>query len=345
MLSDDKSNNEPENSTNWEQFSLEKDNFLLDRILMRRLAQRRIRFGILGIVLGLMIFVLADVIALALINSYYFKDVLYTLLISFLQKLGITAAIFSGLVPSLLNYLQFGSVLLRGPIESTSYTNSSVAPGSSTIVSSLEPIGTSRENSQEDHFVRVIGTANTEPDSASYIRTPQELIFKTTNRLNREIGDLGRRGNVNLLIGILTTMVGVGILGYVVYMTANDGEDFGWKSGVHTALRISIALFIQTFAYFFLRLYRTSLEDIKYYQNEITNVESKFLAFQAALESKSDVLVKLTIDILSKTERNFILKKGDSTVGLERERLEKNEIMDLVKEAVGTVAKIRTSTK
>ena len=63
MLSDDKSNNEPENSTNWEQFSLEKDNFLLDRILMRRLAQRRIRFGILGIVLGLMIFVLADVIA------------------------------------------------------------------------------------------------------------------------------------------------------------------------------------------------------------------------------------------------------------------------------------------
>ena len=104
----------------------------------------------------------------------------------------------------------------------------------------------------------------------------------------------------------------VSILGYVVYTSAGDGEDFGWKSGVHTVLRVSIALFIQTFAYFFLRLYKTSLEDIKYYQNEITNIESRWLALATAKDKPE--FIKPAIDSLLKTERNFVLKKGESTL-------------------------------
>jgi hypothetical protein len=128
---------------------------------------------------------------------------------------------------------------------------------------------------------------------------------------------------------------------YVVYTTVGDSEEFGWKSAIHTILRVSIALFIQTFAYFFLRLYKTSLEDIKYYQNEITNVESKGLALKVATDLKNDALMKLAVDALIKTERNFVLKKGDSTLGLERERLEKNEVVELVKEAMSTVVKLK----
>jgi hypothetical protein len=174
------------------------------------------------------------------------------------------------------------------------------------------------------------------------LRTPlEEQIFATANRLNIEIGELGRRGNINLVIGILTTIVGVSILIYVVYTTIGDAEDFGWKSAVHTILRVSIALFIQTFAYFFLRLYKTSLEDIKYYQNEITNVESKGLAFKTVVDLKNEPLMKLAVDALIKTERNFVLKKGDSTLGLERERLEKNDVLELVKEAMNTVVKLK----
>jgi hypothetical protein len=192
-----------------------------------------------------------------------------------------------------------------------------------------------------EEFLR---TGSTEKAAATL--SAEEPISPTIRRLNGEIADLGRRGNINLVIGILTTVVGVSILGYVVFYTSSaDGEDFGWKSGVHTVLRVSIALFIQTFAYFFLRLYKTSLEDIKYYQNEITNIESKWLAFKAAMEAKNEALSKLAVDSLIKTERNFILKKGDTTMGLERERLEKNEIVDLVKDAIGVVAKIKPSSR
>ena len=105
---------------------------------------------------------------------------------------------------------------------------------------------------------------------------------------------------------------------------------------------MSLAVFVQTFAYFFLRLYKTSLDDIKYYQNEITNIESKWLALNAVMEEKDKALLKIIVDSLSKTERNFILKKGDSTLGLERERLEKNEVIELVKDALGTASKIKT---
>ena len=140
----------------------------------------------------------------------------------------------------------------------------------------------------------------------------------------------------------MTTIVGVCILVYVVYASVSDTDEFGWRAGIHTVLRMSIAIFVQTFAYFFLRLYKTGLDDIKYYQNEITNIESKWLALNAVIEEKDKTLLKIIVDSLSKTERNFILKKGDSTLGLERERLEKNEVIELVKDALGTASKIKT---
>lgn len=173
-----------------------------------------------------------------------------------------------------------------------------------------------------------------------------EHTTATTQRLTNEIRELGRRGNVNLGIGILTTAFGVGVLGAVVWGTLNDVDDFGGKSIMHVILRVSIAIFIQTFAYFFLRLYKTCLEDIKFYQNEITNLDAKLLALYAALgPPERPQLLKYAIEALAKTERNFVLKKGDTTTGLEREKLERNEIVDLVKHAMSVSSRVKPATK
>jgi hypothetical protein len=93
------------------------------------------------------------------------------------------------------------------------------------------------------------------------------------------------------------------------------------------------------FAYFFLRLYKNGLEDIKYYQNEITNIDAKVTALSYISQNKNAALTKLVIESLAKTERNFRMKKGETTLGLERERLEKNELLDVVKEAIGGTRK------
>jgi hypothetical protein len=172
------------------------------------------------------------------------------------------------------------------------------------------------------------------------IGTPSDILRLSTNRINEEIKNLGWRGNVNLTIGIVTTILGAIILIYTVY-TTQFSDEFTWKSVAQTMLRLSIALFLQTFAYFFLKLYKSNLEDVKYYQNEITNIEGKFMGLLAAQSATPPISLKTSVETLIKTERNFLLRKGDSTIGLERERLEKNEMIELVRDALGAVGKRR----
>jgi hypothetical protein len=299
-----------------------------------RSLRKRTILSIILFLVGLTIFSLSNLLAIFIYPvvplRYDFTEPVIGKLGAFISVIGVGSFL-------LLNYLQLG-VFFATPKQVPALLARSAGVSTTTMgVQEGKPAGSSgfAIGPDEESYSRVL-TQWATPEGALV-----QQLFHTTGRLNREIGELGRRGNINLLIGIITTVVGVGILVYVVYSTLGDNEDFGWKSGVHTILRISIALFIQTFAYFFLRLYKTSLEDIKYYQNEITNIESRWLALKAATDKPE--FLKSAIDALLKTERNFVLKKGESTLLLERERLEKNEIVDLVKEAMGVVAKVKST--
>jgi hypothetical protein len=64
------------------------------------------------------------------------------------------------------------------------------------------------------------------------------------------------------------------------------------------------------------------LEEAKYFQNEITNVELKQVATNAGLDCGTEGQLQEVILLLAKTERNQILEKGQSTIGLEQMRLD-----------------------
>lgn len=85
-------------------------------------------------------------------------------------------------------------------------------------------------------------------------------------------------------LGILTTVTGLSILGYYVFHAQPSGQD-PWLFTTHFLPRLTLVVFIEIFAYFFLRLYKSSLTEIKYFQNEMTNIEAKFIALYIALES------------------------------------------------------------
>jgi len=107
--------------------------------------------------------------------------------------------------------------------------------------------------------------------------------------------------------------------------------------------RISFVVFIEVFAYFFLRLYKANLSDIKFYQNELTTMESKAVALKSALmEGKADALAGI-LKQLSTTERNFILKKGDTTVELERERIDAARALDVARHFREVIGSVRPS--
>jgi hypothetical protein len=143
-----------------------------------------------------------------------------------------------------------------------------------------------------------------------------------TRRLSTEVNDLAKRGNLNLFLGIMTTLIGLCALGYSVFYSPETHAPE--ELLVYFVPRVSLVLLIEIFAYFFLRLYKQSLSEIKYFQNEITNIESRQLAVSITSNDKNPELMSRIVENLSCTERNFILNKDQTTVELERERLSGN---------------------
>lgn len=167
-----------------------------------------------------------------------------------------------------------------------------------------------------------------------------KLVFSESRlRLLDEVVSLGRRGNLNLILGAGTTVIGLSVLGYFVL----NSTPFSYSSsdGVSLALaflpRLSLVLFIQVFAFFFLKLYKSGLAEIKYFQNEITNLELKYSAIRAAFASESDCVTAIT-QKFAESERNNVLQQGQTTVDLEKHRLESNassEILKLLPRIIG----------
>ncbi len=139
-------------------------------------------------------------------------------------------------------------------------------------------------------------------------------------RLESEIDRLNRRGGVNLAIGSTIALTGILSLAYFLYNAPDivDGLDFF----IHHLPKLSFVIVVELFAYFFLRLYKNGFDEIKYFQNEITNIEMKVMSLKYAQEFKSEDMIKELAMHLMKTERNFILEKGQTTVSIEKDRLQ-----------------------
>ena len=156
-----------------------------------------------------------------------------------------------------------------------------------------------------------------------------ETFQPTINRLKDELYSLSKRGNLNLSIGIMITVVGLGLLGMFVLSFPNSQKDMA-SFFIDFFPRISLVLLIEVFAFFFLSLYKSSLSEIKYFQNEITSMESKYLALKVALESSEKESINYVVEQLAKSERNFILDKGQSTVDLERAKNDQAATSDIL---------------
>jgi len=170
----------------------------------------------------------------------------------------------------------------------------------------------------------------------SEVRT---IHAETISRLKREVSDLGRRANVNLLIGGVTSLIAVGLLIFMV-LTSNVQRDNILDLLWHFIPRLSIVIFIEVFSFFFLRLYRTTLNEIKYFQNELTNVDLKFAGLEASLALEDSTAISSSIQEFTQTERNFVLKKDESTVDLQRLRIENQSLKEVIDSLKGPLTKV-----
>lgn len=127
----------------------------------------------------------------------------------------------------------------------------------------------------------------------------------TLARLNGAIRNLGWRGNVNLLVGVAVTALGVGTLAYfVAHQPASTRSDAYLTILSYYVPRVAIIVVLEVFAYFFLKLYRGALEDEKYYNNEMTNVEVQARSLIVAVLRDDSEAIRSVVRTMSAVDRN-----------------------------------------
>ncbi len=104
------------------------------------------------------------------------------------------------------------------------------------------------------------------------------------HRLKMELGALSRRSNLNLVIGILTTAMAVSLLTYMV-LGASTNFDSITSLLTHYIPRLGLVLFIEVFSFFFLRLYKATLAEMRVYQTDLTALTVQHVAVVAALST------------------------------------------------------------
>ncbi|MGX1022563.1 hypothetical protein AB7M33_005239 [Pseudomonas sp. Y3 TE3536] len=159
-------------------------------------------------------------------------------------------------------------------------------------------------------------------------------------RLVSEVEALGRRGTVNLVFGVVTTAGALGILmslalntiGPDAYRVLVPDKNFDIVVlAIMFLPKLSLAIFVQVFSLFFLRLYKAGFSEIKFFQNELTNLEAKYLGLVSAVVSDDEESVREASKALLAVERNHVLSKGQTTIELEKHKIENQSSSEVIK--------------
>jgi hypothetical protein len=152
--------------------------------------------------------------------------------------------------------------------------------------------------------------------SDQLLRGTRERLDRLSQNLSRQLDLQDRKATLNLFIGMLIAAAGFVVLGwltlsgYMNYQSNGNTSDF-WMFTEWYIPKLTFVFIIEIFSYFFLTLYRAGLGEIKFFQNEITNLESKWASIQFAIGARDKEAVRSSIERLAHTERNFVLKKGE----------------------------------
>lgn len=96
-------------------------------------------------------------------------------------------------------------------------------------------------------------------------------------RLEREIKEQGRKGNVNLAIGLFTTGLAIVLLISMVVMAQTPFDSIP-KVVAHYLPWLSVTVFIEVFSFFFLRLYKATLDEARRYNDDLTRLTLQWVA-------------------------------------------------------------------
>ncbi|HEY4940502.1 MAG TPA: hypothetical protein VII56_03665 [Rhizomicrobium sp.] len=123
--------------------------------------------------------------------------------------------------------------------------------------------------------------------------------------------DISRQAAAAQAWGLGVGAGGLAVLVYFFWAGVHPSDTGMFGEIFHYTARLSLVAVIEGVAFFFLRLFRNTLNDAKYINNELTNARFRLLALLMSTKLDSgDTTGKILLNF-SQTERNFALKDGE----------------------------------
>ena len=192
----------------------------------------------------------------------------------------------------------------------------------------------------DDASKKIIEQITSERADSELLAMVHHDFENAITRLEKDSKASESRGIMNLYVGIIAACAGALALALpAFFLPSTIDDDFSFFR--YFLPKLSVGIVIEIFAYFFLKLYKSNLSEIKYYQNEITNIESKRIALTSSLGLTDSSPASSIIKVLSETDRNAILEKGQTTVEIEKARAEQHTFTSMS----DNLAKIFNATK
>lgn len=172
------------------------------------------------------------------------------------------------------------------------------------------------------------------------------VMDNTRQRLMLEIKYQKNTSYFNLLVSIVLSVVALSVMWLYAFDTKavtagaspTTANVITWLDFAYVAIpKFGLALFIELVALSFYKTYKSNLDNIKYYQNELTSIESRRIALYAAIMRDNDDNIKSCVDTLLIIDRNFKLSEGESTIELEKLKLDYSYLSKVIKSFKGVI--------
>jgi uncharacterized membrane protein SpoIIM required for sporulation len=156
-----------------------------------------------------------------------------------------------------------------------------------------------------------------------------------------------RRPNALLFIGTLVAVAGLIFFvltlpgsRYGILLPTDSGttsQDF-WSAGLQLLPRLLMLIFIQVLAGFFLRQYRSSMEDFRYYESILRHREAQLLSYILRKKIGDSESILAFAEEIMKEQSIGVLSQGQTTAALEAQRLAANDISSFYEKLAELVA-------
>lgn len=132
-----------------------------------------------------------------------------------------------------------------------------------------------------------------------------QLEITKSRLLNNQV-DLSKKASSFLAWGMSLSVVGLAVLAIFIFIDRVPGDGGEVSVIFHYINKFGLFLFIEIVSFFFLKMYKDTLNEIKGSTKEITNVELRLMATSVAIKVGGNQLIRDAISNVLRVERGSV---------------------------------------